>query len=167
MVKKIVLWILTVLWAATIFSFSAQPATQSDEISEGFTKKIVRAIDVTNSLTEEDVETIAENLNHFVRKTAHFFAYALLAVLLFLLFREYGFNLFHTMILAVAIAGLYACSDEFHQTFVPGRSGEIRDVGIDTTGALFGVLVIWTISFIVNKVKKRKNQDERICTLKV
>ena len=43
--------------------------------------------------------------------------------------------------LAVALAALYAVSDEIHQTFVEGRVGAPLDVGIDTLGALVGVLV--------------------------
>ncbi|UYJ41604.1 MAG: VanZ family protein [Lachnospiraceae bacterium] len=33
------------------------------------------------------------------------------------------------------IAVLYACTDEYHQLFVPGRSGQLRDVMIDAVGA--------------------------------
>ena len=44
--------------------------------------------------------------------------------------------------LAVFIGFLYACTDAFHQTFVPGRSGEFRDILIDTFGVLLGTLII-------------------------
>ena len=43
---------------------------------------------------------------------------------------------------AVFIGFLYASTDEFHQTFVPGRSGEIRDILIDTFGVLLGALIV-------------------------
>ena len=155
MLKKFILWILVIAWAATIFSFSAQPATQSDKSSLGFTKKIVRILDVTDSLSEKEIETIADNLNHFVRKGAHFCAYALLSVLIYILLREYGFKTIHAMIFAVSLSGLYACTDEFHQTFVKGRSGEIRDVGIDTLGAFFGVAAFYLCSCAIKKIMKR------------
>ena len=45
-----------------------------------------------------------------------------------------------SVIPAVAIAGLYAVSDEVHQTFVEGRLGTPRDVAIDLVGILVGVL---------------------------
>lgn len=43
---------------------------------------------------------------------------------------------------AFAVAVLYAISDEFHQTFVPGRNGTPIDVGIDGAGVLLAI-VIW------------------------
>lgn len=46
---------------------------------------------------------------------------------------------------AAAIALLYAVSDEFHQTFVDGRSGHPRDVAIDTAGVLIAALVTWRL----------------------
>jgi len=55
-----------------------------------------------------------------------------------------------------ALTTLYAASDEFHQLFVPGRSGEIRDVCIDSVGAIAGVLIgILILSRLsARKVKK-------------
>src|SRR5919199_7001855 len=44
--------------------------------------------------------------------------------------------------LALAIAVLYAITDEVHQTFVSGRSGRALDVGIDTLGALAAAMLI-------------------------
>ncbi len=38
---------------------------------------------------------------------------------------------------------LYAASDEWHQTFVPTRSGSVRDVMVDTLGGLLGLVVYW------------------------
>ncbi len=153
MLKKFILWMLVILWAMVIFSFSAQPATQSDKASTGFTKKVVRILDVADRLSEKEIEAIADNLNHFVRKGAHFCAYALLSILIYLLLKEYGLKNLHAMMLAVSLSGLYACSDEFHQTFVKGRAGEMRDVGIDTIGAAFGVSVFYLCSYIIKKIK--------------
>ncbi len=154
--KKIILWILVLSWAAAIFSFSAQPATQSNKTSGGFTKQIVRILDVADKLSEKEIDAIAGNLNHFVRKGAHFCAYALLSVLLYLLLKEYGFKNIHAMLISVSLSGLYACTDEFHQTFVKGRAGEMRDVGIDTIGAFFGVSVFYLCSYIIKKIKAKK-----------
>lgn len=50
-----------------------------------------------------------------------------------------GFTVF---LPALLIGFLYACSDEFHQRFVPGRSGEFRDVVIDTAGVLIGIAIV-------------------------
>jgi VanZ family protein len=36
-------------------------------------------------------------------------------------------------------------SDEFHQLFIVGRSGQIKDVFIDTFGAIFVVFIIYLV----------------------
>ena len=48
---------------------------------------------------------------------------------------------------------LYACTDEFHQTFVPGRAGRIFDVGVDSAGAAAGLFILW----LVRRLIKRRN----------
>ena len=62
--------------------------------------------------------------------------YGILTVLLFgavrLHIRHKGYALLTAMLLAV----LYAFSDEWHQTFVPGRKGTLRDVAINAVGAV-------------------------------
>ena len=47
--------------------------------------------------------------------------------------------------LALVICVLFAMLDEFHQLFVPGRGAQVKDVIIDTTGAIVGIGVygIW------------------------
>jgi VanZ family protein len=46
-------------------------------------------------------------------------------------------------VLALAIAAGYGIFDEFHQSFVPGRSADIRDWFADVSGALIGIGVCW------------------------
>ena len=46
------------------------------------------------------------------------------------------------MAIALVIVFLYACTDEFHQLFIPGRSGEFRDVMVDTCGGIIGLILI-------------------------
>ena len=71
-----------------------------------------------------------------LRKLAHLAEYAILGVLVVrALLRPW---------LAVLLVGLYAISDEVHQTFVEGRVGAPLDVAIDTAGALAGVLA-WSL----------------------
>ena len=60
-------------------------------------------------------------------------------------------------ILPVLAAGfLYAVSDEIHQIFVPGRSGEPRDVLIDTSGVLIGICLV-RFHFSLRERRKRKH----------
>lgn len=74
----------------------------------------------------------------FIRKAAHFAEYFILFQFFFLglgkktpwPMRGYA---------ALFLAFLFAASDEFHQTFIPKRTGLVQDVLIDTLGALFGL----------------------------
>jgi VanZ family protein len=45
--------------------------------------------------------------------------------------------------LALALVFLYAASDELHQVFVPGRTGQISDVVVDVAGAVAGLTLLW------------------------
>ena len=93
----------------------------------------------------------------FVRKTAHFTEYAILGLLFYL-------NLWHhsskkqspkLFALAILFSALYACTDEFHQLFVPGRTGQPFDVLVDTLGATFGCLVVIAVQKLRSQLALR------------
>lgn len=59
----------------------------------------------------------------------------------------------YTLAMSILFSFLYACTDELHQIFVPGRSAQFRDVLIDTLGASFGIAITYlTIKFFA-KIK--------------
>lgn len=144
-----------------IFQFSAADATQSSHLSEGICIRIVREI---SSVFPESFPTgkairIAEFIEYPVRKCAHFTEYAVLSIMvnsyLWLCYiveskakqeksREVSFWKF--LLRAEVFCALYACSDELHQYFVPGRSCQFFDVCVDSAGALCGGLVFWGIT---------------------
>lgn len=157
MMKKLILWILVVSCMGTIFFFSSQEASESRKVSSGLIKTFVRALDFNNKLNENQIDTISENLTFIVRKGAHFSIYAVLCIFLALLVKEYGIFGKWRFILSVLVCFLYACSDEFHQIFVSGRSGEIRDVIIDTCGAITGFLILLCFATLKNKIKSKRS----------
>ena len=59
------------------------------------------------------------------------------------------------MFLPWLIAALYAASDEIHQLFVPGRSGQLSDVILDSAGALEGVAAFTVLCWLINRRKAR------------
>ena len=160
MIRKIIFWILTIFWAILIFSFSAEPADISDKTSIGFTETIITFlvkvdiidIPVSSLGAEEFIHNIAEKINHYIRKLAHFTAYLILGILVYNLLLCYFKNK-KSLILTLVICLLYAISDEIHQLFVPGRAGQIKDVLIDFSGATLGVLSVWLIGRLKNKLK--------------
>lgn len=148
--KKLYLFFI-VIWMSIIFMFSNQPATESSKLSDGFISTTIGNIYkiFDKNVTEEKLIQIKEKYTTPVRKTAHFSIYLVLGILTTLLIKEYKIENKKQILLAVLICLLYAASDEIHQLFVPGRSGEIKDVLIDTVGSSLGVL-------ITNKIIKRE-----------
>jgi len=78
-----------------------------------------------------------------VKKLAHIVEYGILALLLYRALRAYEIDKTKAVILSILFAGLYGLTDEFHQSFTPGREPRIRDVAFDTIGASLAMLVIW------------------------
>lgn len=91
---------------------------------------------------EISVESVggASFVEFFIRKAAHFGSYALLAALLvYALSGNTWANSGRRYFYAILIAFLYACTDELHQSFTPGRTAMVQDVVLDTIGAACGV----------------------------
>lgn len=96
-------------------------------------------------------------LTFLVRKGAHIFAYFVLGILTFNALRRINLSRFkfnRPAVLSIIVCALYAASDEFHQLFISGRSGEIRDIMIDSCAAMAGVFVVSIFVRILQKSKK-------------
>lgn len=134
---KIVAKLLPIIaWMLVIFLMSSEVSTDSTARSD----EIVRTIQSIGVSAPTDL------LTFLVRKAAHISAYFVLGILLFNLLKEYDLGVKKMIFACIALAMLYACTDELHQMFVPGRSGEVRDVLIDTAGAAVGVVVYAALS---------------------
>jgi len=75
-----------------------------------------------------------------VRKLGHMLGYLVLTLLLVRALRRSG-SLFAVPV-AMAVALAYAASDEWHQSFVPGRTATVHDVGIDAIGIGIAALAV-------------------------
>ena len=137
------LWLyglLTLAVMGMIFFMSAKDGTESGGMSKwlvktAFGRTLMRLLP---SLTDRGPEMD-------LRKYAHMAEYAMLALPSTLFFRE----LLLERRLPLRAAGcslifcfLYACSDEYHQTFVPGRAGTMIDVAVDMAGVAFGLVLV-------------------------
>ena len=145
--KKIIPVLLAVLMIA-IFLLSAQPADDSAMTSSRFAEFAVKILFHHNytSLTPEFKKETVSAITFIIRKTAHFSEYALLGFLWYILLKDTRSGMF----ISLSMTFLYAVSDEFHQLFVAGRSGQLRDVLIDTSGGLFGILVAFVLICVVH-----------------
>lgn len=141
--KKKILTTLWVLWMVLIFYFSAQVAQDSQGLSNwvlDFLQGLFPFSIFQDSFVSLD-GVYWEWASFLVRKAAHFSEYAILGMLSVLCAREY--KLSRPFVVGFIWSACYACSDEFHQLFVAGRSAQIRDVLIDSSGALFGIFCLW------------------------
>ncbi len=84
-----------------------------------------------------------ETLTFLIRKVAHMSEYAILALFTYYALIKIAFNKRIIFQITFLISFLYACSDEFHQLFISGRSGQFTDVLIDSTGCLIMLLFLY------------------------
>ncbi len=145
--KRVLLSVLTLAWMVLIFSMSSAKGEESGGMSE----KAVRLIGKTLYADFEEWEperqdAFIEKLEFPLRKAAHFTEYMVLGLFMALTLKEWGVRK-HLFWIALGLCALYAGSDELHQLFVSGRSGQILDVLIDTAGAAAGSVLL-----------RRKNQ---------
>jgi len=133
-------WIPVILWMILIFFLSAQPALESDRLSTKLTEIILglvnQVVPVFGSGTID-----YSYMNHVLRKLAHFSLYMVLGILSARALQKSGMTGWKPLMVAVLICVLYAVTDELHQVFVPGRSGQISDVFIDSMGGSVGIFL--------------------------
>lgn len=156
--SKRILWLAAaVLWMAVIFSFSNQKAAASSEISGSLSSRVIGEVDQVFHLhwQESEIRTYAQWIEYPIRKAAHMTEYAILAVLLSGNFMQYEALKQKCFLWAFLGTAGYAATDEFHQLFIEGRSGEFKDVCIDSLGGLIGLILAYAVIFWWKK--RRKN----------
>ena len=139
--KIIIKYILLVLWMILIFWFSSQVGVLSSQMSDGIVSCILSMIEKAMNISLKNNE-IFVSFVFYIRKLAHFSLYFVLGILWMILLKEYNISIKKQFIYAMLFCLIYACSDEIHQLFVPGRSGKIFDVMVDWLGALCSIIPI-------------------------
>lgn len=152
--RTTVRWMAVLIWMVVIFYLSHQPAPESSALSSGLTDWIMKMIDKVPLSFELDLNAV----HFFVRKGAHFCAYFLLGLLVSHAVRERRGLSVRRLSLALVVCVVYAISDEIHQLFTPGRSGEVADVLLDTSGSIVGIG--WYV--LVMRLKKKVRQVNKL-----
>lgn len=139
--KKLRYFIPMIIWMIVIFVMSNTNGNDSSSQSNFFANIILQFININR-----------ETLTFIIRKAAHMSEYAILALLTYYALTKIAFNKKIIFQITFLISFLYACSDEFHQLFISGRSGQFTDVLIDSAGCLIMLLFsyLW---------QKRKNES--------
>ncbi len=134
------------IWMAVISGFSAQNGEESSGVSRAVSECVVDVYQKAfhPDMTEEEATLLVDRLELPIRKLAHMTEYAILSLLAWLVLTCFGLKRCRNAA-ATAFCFVYASLDELHQLFVPGRSGQLRDVCIDTAGALFAMLIVFCI----------------------
>lgn len=122
-----------------IFNFSAATSEESSETSGSIVETIAHIIKI-----DIDKATLSA-INDVVRKVAHFTEYMILSIACFYALSSWQIKSLRLYAGLALFCILYAVSDEIHQYFVPGRSCQLQDVLIDSSGAVTGLLFCWLI----------------------
>ena len=100
-------------------------------------------------------------LHAFVRKAAHFLEFAVIAaVASLLLWRLCGEHPVQNLIYVLFGSLFIAVTDEYIQSFSPGRSPSVRDIVIDFAGAVTGALIVFGVVFSVRMINKAKSHKK-------
>ncbi len=117
-------WLPFMVWVMLIYSFSSNPTVKTSEIHWQ---------------------------DFIVKKSAHIVEYFIYSLLLYRALINSRVSSYKALFYIVLAAFLYGAIDEFHQSFTPGREPRLRDVLIDTTGA---ILFVYSLKNIILRNKK-------------
>ena len=158
LIKIIIVFILAILWCVCIFKLSDMNSQKSNGKSSDIialfiedTLDITNEYGITNSHPTESKLAKASNLiNAPLRKVMHASVYFILAFFMMLLLNIiFNHNYYIlSLILALVLSSGFAITDEFHQTFVDGRTGQMMDVIIDSLGAMVGIFFFTTYHIV-------------------
>lgn len=146
-----------------IYGFSAQDAGASSNLSYQVSYKIVEIGNeiLDKGLDETQIADYADQIGYPVRKLAHMTEYFLLAVAVSFPFYVYGLRGLPLMLVAGFICVAFAAGDEYHQSFVAGRGPSVKDVGIDSIGAFFGIMTVQVICWVfLAPARSARRQEE-------
>lgn len=150
MLRKMLRWMPALLWYRIIWGFSAQNADVSGSLSDRLLWRLMNLLSPAFSAGDFQTQNAAVELLSFVeRKAAHMFLYFMLVLLLWLALAPLICGKGRQMAISAALCAVLASLDECHQLLVPGRSGQVRDVLIDMTGAAIALalsgLLLWVV----------------------
>ena len=135
-----------VAWMLVIFLLSHEAAGDSTARSDV----------IVNLLGGLGLDWAVDSVTVVVRKTAHLAAYAVLGGLFFWSLSDKGVMLRNVVVASVLLSFVFAVTDEMHQAYIPGRSGEVGDVLIDTIGATIGAVLAYYVAVWLRSRRRSK-----------
>lgn len=161
-IKSFIFFIMTLTWMSLIFYFSSQPGSISSVQSDGVKDLILKGF----SSSSEVFDYISNSgfVMFVIRKSAHMFLYFVLSILVYLLSKSMTNEFTISVKISMFVSIIYAATDEIHQLYVVGRSGQLKDVWIDSIGVFVGIIFISIINiYKTKKVSKNiENTSEAV-----
>lgn len=168
MKRKIIYTTLTIIWLTVIFIFSSMNTQESNNKSKQTIKQTVETTTeisesigiIENNIPPKKIDKAVNKLNVPLRKCAHATEYAVLAILIIFTINAYTNKNYsiRKIILVILICFLYSLTDEYHQSFVPGRTSLFTDCLIDTTGSIIACVIY----SVVKKIKDNLDKKHRL-----
>ena len=149
-------WIPAVIIMITIFKFSAANGVESSGTSSGLLECVFTKAEniLPIEIQMQKKEWLIEVLETPLRKCAHMTEYMCLAISVMFPFYLFGKRGKYLIYKSAIVSILYACTDELHQYFVPGRAGRIMDICIDGMGVWIGIGIGISTIKLISKLKK-------------
>lgn len=151
--------VLLLILYGVIFSFSAQDGKKSGSVSTEVAERCVEVVNVVGrkNWTQAAKAAMVQSFEHPVRKIAHFSEYTCMGILVSILLSQWLPAGKRRYLLTILWVFLSASADEFHQLFVPDRSGNFLDVLLDTSGGTFGLLLCILLTKLLLKIHSSKD----------
>ena len=151
----VIFLILVLFWMGVIFKFSSANGEKSTGTSRSSLEKIITLFN--KNIDKERLDEIVIKYDVVLRKFTHFSGYLVGGVLLYFMYfylnKLVNYKLKYIKMYSVVTGSIYAMTDELHQHFVSGRSGEIKDVVLDTSGVIIGVVIVWAVITAIKSLK--------------
>ncbi len=135
-------WTGVIIWVLVIFHLSNHTGSQSGQLSIGLADRIKQVFEIVFP----NITVNIADLNIFLRKSAHFFTYAVFATLIINVLNIKKMKSNKAMAITFIFCMFCSIANEAYQVFVPGRGGEFIDVIIQSAGAGTGILTsfVWS-----------------------
>lgn len=139
-------WALAAGLVAAMFVLSGQTGDESRELSSGLTQWMLNAFSF--------LEIGADELEHILRKTAHFCMFAAEGFLLYYAMRFTLNSKRRAFLITAGLSALLAAANELHQLLDPVRSCQVSDMFLDFGGALSGMLAAVVIALLLRRLRR-------------
>lgn len=150
--KKVISYILVIVWLFLIFSLSNQSGDVSGGESSNIIYFIFKFIFDTFYISTTNLNNIVEILHNPIRELMHFLEYLVLGLLVINMLKQNSIK-DNVILISIMFSFIYAASDEIHQIFIPGRTCEYLDILLDTLGSILGSIIGYKIFYEENVQK--------------